>query len=205
MYEGGLPRRIPLLLLTVAALYGCAHKDRVDSMRLLRTEDGKISPTAYKSNEAKRQYVAEHPELSEEIKLAIQMGNLLRGMSREVVVITWGFPLEKIYVDPLVQPVSVDTQMGVSTLGAINKIMKDFPGVNTICGLSNISFGLPERRIINRNFLTLAIDHGLNAAILDPTDNRLMATLFATEMLLGKDEYCEKYIDAYGNGRITDK
>ena len=67
MYEGSLPRRIPLLLLilTVAALYGCAHQDRVDSMRLLRTEDGKISPTAYKSNEAKRQYVAEHPELSE--------------------------------------------------------------------------------------------------------------------------------------------
>lgn len=116
-----------------------------------------------------------------------------------------GIPLERIYVDPLVQPVSVDTQMGVSTLGAINKIMKEFPGVNTICGLSNISFGLPERRIINRNFLALCIDHGLSAAILDPTDNRLMTTLFASEMLLGKDEYCEKYIDAYENGRITDK
>jgi 5-methyltetrahydrofolate--homocysteine methyltransferase len=113
-----------------------------------------------------------------------------------------GIPLEKIYVDPLVQPVSVDTGMGIATLGAINKIMKEFPGVNTICGLSNISFGLPERRLINHNFLALAISYGLSAAILDPTDKQLMATLLAVEMLLGRDEYCENFIDAYQNGRI---
>ena len=113
-----------------------------------------------------------------------------------------GIPLEKIYVDPLVQPVSVDTRMGVATLGAINKIMNDFPGVNTICGLSNISFGLPERRLINRNFLALCISYGLSAAILDPTDKELMATLLAVEMLLGRDEYCENFIDAYQEGRI---
>jgi len=114
-----------------------------------------------------------------------------------------GVPLEKIYVDPLVQPVSVGTNMGIATLGAINKIMNDFPGVNTICGLSNISFGLPERRLINRNFLALGITYGLSAAILDPTDKRLMATLLVVEMLLGRDEYCENFIDAYQNGRIA--
>ena len=81
-----------------------------------------------------------------------------------------GIPLEKIYVDPLVQPISVDTQMGIATLGAISRIMNDFPGVNTICGLSNISFGLPERHLVNRNFLALCISHGLSTAILDPTD-----------------------------------
>jgi len=57
-----------------------------------------------------------------------------------------GVPLDNIYVDPLVQPVSVDTRMGNTVLGAIKAIMKEFPGVNTICGLSNISFGLPARR-----------------------------------------------------------
>jgi len=114
-----------------------------------------------------------------------------------------GIPLEKIYVDPLVQPVSVDTGMGIATLGAIYEIMNHFPGVNTICGLSNISFGLPERRLINRNFLALCISYGLSAAILDPTDKQLMATLFAVEMLLGRDEYCENFIDAYQNGRIV--
>jgi len=114
-----------------------------------------------------------------------------------------GFPLEKIYVDPLIQPVSVDTNMGVETLGAINKIMNDFPGVNTICGLSNISFGLPERRLINRSFFTLCLAYGLSAVILDPTDQKIMTTLLTIEMLLGRDEYCGNFIDAYQNGRIV--
>ena len=114
-----------------------------------------------------------------------------------------GIPLEKIYVDPLVQPVSVNTSMGIATLGAINKIMNDFPGVNTICGLSNISFGLPERRLINRNFLALCMSYGLSAVILDPTDQQLMATLITVEMLLSRDEYCGNFIDAYQNGRFT--
>ena len=114
-----------------------------------------------------------------------------------------GFPLEKIYVDPLVQPVSVDTSMGVAALGAIYKIMNGFPGVNTICGLSNISFGLPARGLINRNFLALCLAYGLSTAILDPTDKQLMATLLTVEMLLGQDEYCGDFIDAYQNGRIS--
>jgi len=114
-----------------------------------------------------------------------------------------GFPLEKIYVDPLVQPVSVDTSMGLATLGAIKKIMNDFPGINTICGLSNISFGLPARGLINRNFLALCLAYGLSAAILDPTDKQLMATLLTVEMLLGQDEYCGDFIDAYQNDRIS--
>ena len=113
-----------------------------------------------------------------------------------------GISLEKIYVDPLIQPVSVDINMGNAALGAIRKIMDDSPGVNTICGLSNVSFGLPERHLINRNFLALAIASGLNAAILDPTDKQLMATLLSVELLLGRDEYCQNYIDAYENGRL---
>ncbi len=113
-----------------------------------------------------------------------------------------GIPLEKIFVDPLIQPVSVDTGMGIAALGAISRIMSSFPGVNTICGLSNISFGLPLRRLINRNFLALSLSYGLSAAILDPTDKQIMATLRSVEMLLGRDEYCERFIDAYQDGSI---
>jgi len=97
----------------------------------------------------------------------------------------------------------VDTNMGIATLGAISGIMNAFPGVNTICGLSNISFGLPERQVINRNFLALGISYGLSAAIIDPTDRKLMTTLITVEMLLGRDEYCERFIDAYQNSRIA--
>ncbi len=114
-----------------------------------------------------------------------------------------GVPREKIYVDPLIQPVSVNTDMGVAALGAIRRIMEDFPGVNAICGLSNISFGLPERRLINRSFLALCMAYGLSAVILDPTDRQLMATLLSVELLLGRDEYCGNFIDAYQSGRIA--
>lgn len=128
----------------------------------------------------------------------VQVGSeLIEKLTRE------GVPLHRIYVDPLVQPVSVDTEIGGAALGAVQRIMQDFPGVNTICGLSNISFGLPERRLINRNFLALGMAFGLSAAILDPTDRPLMATLLAVDMLLGHDEYCEKYIDAYQAGRLA--
>lgn len=111
-----------------------------------------------------------------------------------------GIPHEKIYVDPLIQPVSVDTGVAGEALKAITSIMAAFPKVKTICGLSNVSFGLPSRGLLNRNFLTLALSSGLSAAILDPTDAHLMATLRAAEVLLDKDPYCEKYIDAYQAG-----
>jgi cobalamin-dependent methionine synthase I len=114
-----------------------------------------------------------------------------------------GVPLAKIFVDPLVQPISVDAGMGLAILGAIQKIMERFPGVNTICGLSNISYGLPQRRLINRNFLALSMAYGLSAAILDPTDVQLMSTMRAVDMLLGRDEYCEKFIEAHHLGRLA--
>jgi 5-methyltetrahydrofolate--homocysteine methyltransferase len=113
-----------------------------------------------------------------------------------------GVAMDRVFVDPLIQPVSVDTNMGIAALGAITRIMDDFPGVNTICGLSNISFGLPLRRLINRNFLALGMSHGLSAAILDPTDKQIMATLRSVQLILGRDEYCEKFIEAYQDGSI---
>jgi cobalamin-dependent methionine synthase I len=92
--------------------------------------------------------------------------------------------------------------MGQAALGAIGKIMQEFPGVNTICGLSNISFGLPRRRIFNRYFLALGISRGLSAVILDPTDKQLMTALLTAEMLTGRDEYRQNYIEAYQNGAL---
>jgi 5-methyltetrahydrofolate--homocysteine methyltransferase len=114
-----------------------------------------------------------------------------------------GVAVENIFVDPLVQPVSVDIRMGPAVLDAISGIMTRFPGVQTVCGLSNISYGLPARRLINRHFLSLAVARGLTAAILDPTDAELMAGLLTVRMLLGQDEYCSEFIEAYGQGLFT--
>jgi 5-methyltetrahydrofolate--homocysteine methyltransferase len=114
-----------------------------------------------------------------------------------------GMKQEDIFVDPLVQPVSVDIRMGRAVLEAISGIKATYPSVHTICGLSNVSFGLPERKLINRYFLALAVHSGLDAAILDPTDLRLAAALKTTAMLLGQDEYCATFIEAYEKGELA--
>lgn len=113
-----------------------------------------------------------------------------------------GIALEDIFIDPLIQPVSVDTRMGTAVLESMKIIRDTFPEVNIICGLSNISFGLPLRKLINRFFLALAMGNGLSAAILDPTDMAMISALKTTQMLLGRDEYCADFIDAYENKSI---
>jgi 5-methyltetrahydrofolate--homocysteine methyltransferase len=113
-----------------------------------------------------------------------------------------GVPLENIYLDPLVHPIATDHTYGKIVLAAINRIMSDFPGVHTIIGLSNVSYGLPFRFQLNQIFLVLAMGSGLDSAILDPTDKRLMANITTAKALLGLDEYCMKYIEAHQTGKL---
>lgn len=114
-----------------------------------------------------------------------------------------GVKRESIYIDPLIQPISTDTTKGVMAMDAIRGILSTFPGVHAICGLSNISFGLPQRKIINRTFLALLMCAGLDAAIIDPLDDTIMAALKTTEMLMGNDEYCANYLKGVRSGQIV--
>jgi cobalamin-dependent methionine synthase I len=114
-----------------------------------------------------------------------------------------GIKRESIFIDPLIQPVSTDTTKGMMAMDSVRGIMSTFPGVHTICGLSNISYGLPQRRIINRTFLTILMCAGLDAAIIDPLDDTIMAVLKTTEMLMGNDEYCANYLKGVRAGQIV--
>lgn len=114
-----------------------------------------------------------------------------------------GLALSDIYIDPLVYPIATDTQSALATLGAVEKIMQLFPGIHTICGLTNVSFGLPARKLLNRTFLIAAVSHGLDSAIIDPTDQKLMAGLLAAEALMNRDEFCGRYIKAYRQGKLS--
>ena len=114
-----------------------------------------------------------------------------------------GMALSDIYIDPIVCPIATDTQSTLATLGAIGKIMEMFPGVHTIIGLTNVSFGLPVRKVLNRTLLVAAVAHGLDSAIIDPTDRELMAGLVAAEALLDRDAFCSGYIKAYREGKLA--
>jgi len=110
--------------------------------------------------------------------------------------------MENIYVDPLVQPLSVKQEFGIEFLNSVEKIMTGFKGIHTLCGLSNISYGLPNRKFLNQLFMVMAITRGLDGAILDPLDRRMMANIIAAEALVGKDEYCVKYLKGHRAGRF---
>ncbi len=92
---------------------------------------------------------------------------------------------------------TVNNTFGVEFLEAIELIMKNFDGVHTICGLSNISFGLPKREFLNQTFVIMAISKGLDAAIINPLDAKMSANICAAETLLGKDPYCAAYLKAF--------
>lgn len=110
--------------------------------------------------------------------------------------------LENVFVDPLVQPVSTDQTFGREFLSAVDRIMALFPGIHTICGLSNVSYGLPLRKFLNQTFMTMAIAKGLDAAILNPLDKAMMANILAAEALAGRDRFCMNFIKAFRAGRL---
>jgi cobalamin-dependent methionine synthase I len=115
-----------------------------------------------------------------------------------------GMEAEQIFFDPLVIPISVDTSQGMVTLKTIEKIKAEFPGARTVMGLSNISFGLPNRKLVNRSFLLMAAYAGLDAAILDPLDTRIMSIAKVADMLTGNDPYCKTYVRAHRKGEIVE-
>jgi cobalamin-dependent methionine synthase I len=112
-------------------------------------------------------------------------------------------PVENIFVDPLVQPISTNPGFGVGFLDAVEQIVEKFKGIHTMCGLSNISFGLPNRPYLNQTFAVMAVAKGLDGLIINPLDKRMMANLIAAEALAGRDNFCMNYLKAYRAERFN--
>lgn len=110
--------------------------------------------------------------------------------------------MENIFVDPLVQPLSVDDTFGTEFIEAVEQIMQKFEGIHTACGLSNISYGLPVRPFLNQTFMVMAITKGLDGAIVNPLDKKMMANITAAETLAGKDSYCMNFLQAFRAGKF---
>lgn len=113
-----------------------------------------------------------------------------------------GIPTANIYVDPLVQPISTDSTKGMMVLDAVRAIKAEYPEVHITGGLSNISYGLPQRKIINRTFVVLMMDAGMDSAIIDPLDRQIMSTIQTADMLLGNDNFCMNYLKGVRAGTI---
>jgi cobalamin-dependent methionine synthase I len=124
-----------------------------------------------------------------------------------------GIAIQDIYVDALVFPISVESQFGNHCLEAIRRLREKYgPEVHITGGLSNVSFGLPCRHLVNDVFIILAVEAGADSGIIDPVASRL-ETVFsierhsrefqlAEEMLLGKDRNCKNFLRAYRKGEL---
>jgi methanogenic corrinoid protein MtbC1/uroporphyrinogen-III decarboxylase len=106
-----------------------------------------------------------------------------------------GIPREDVIIDPLAMAISADDQAGLETIRAL-RLIRDELGVNQTLGLSNISFGLPERTSINTVFLSMAVLNGLTCPIADPTIWEMRRATLLTDLLLGKDEFCMNYLSS---------
>ncbi|MEA3338504.1 MAG: dihydropteroate synthase [Chloroflexota bacterium] len=105
-----------------------------------------------------------------------------------------GIPREDVVIDCLALTVGADSQAGVVSLETMRMVRQEL-GLNMTLGASNISFGLPERDVINWAFLAMAIQNGLNCPIVNAADVR--TAILAVDMLMGRDDYAMRYIKAY--------
>jgi 5-methyltetrahydrofolate--homocysteine methyltransferase len=108
----------------------------------------------------------------------------------------------RLYIDPLVETLSTKETSLTVFAECAREIKKQYPSIHVTSGLSNISFGLPARKLINQAFLVLAMGAGMDSAIVDPTNRDLLGLIYAANALLEKDEYCLEYISAFREGLI---
>lgn len=115
-----------------------------------------------------------------------------------------GLREERIFFDPLVLPIAVDSTQGLVTLKTIEQIKSRYPNARTVMGLSNISYGLPNRKLVNQAFLVMATYAGLDAVILNPLDAKTMSFIKTANMLTSRDPLCKGYIRAHRKGILLD-
>lgn len=113
-----------------------------------------------------------------------------------------GVKIEDIYIDPMIRPIGTGSHYGTVAIETIRKVKQEFPDVHIACGLSNISFGIPARKLINQAFLIVAMSAGMDGAIMDPLDKKLMSFIYATEALMGLDDYCMNYLTRFREGLL---
>jgi cobalamin-dependent methionine synthase I len=107
-----------------------------------------------------------------------------------------GIAMDKLYLDPLIEPLSVRGDAGLMSLHTLQGLKKELPELNTIISLSGISFGLPERKLLHRIFLPMLMYEKLDSVFLDPLDAKLMTSIAASKALLDQDEFSMDYIMA---------
>lgn len=110
---------------------------------------------------------------------------------------SYGIPKKNLVIDALVMTISTGKDNALITLEALRRIRYEM-GIHTVLGVSNISFGLPERGKVNTTFFTMALQNGLSAGIVNPSSEPMMAAYYSFNALIGEDDQCMEYIEKCG-------
>jgi cobalamin-dependent methionine synthase I len=174
-----------------------ASLERIDSLDFVRRSGGPVIVTAAGASGM--------PNGTEQ-RVANATAIVEAALAKEI-------PLTRLYVDPLVFPISVDGAFGHHVLDAIREIRERYgPDIHITGGMSNVSFGIPNRRLINDAFLVMAIEAGADSGILDPLTNPPERALsldrdtrpfqLALDVLTGADRHCKAYMKAFRAGEL---
>jgi 5-methyltetrahydrofolate--homocysteine methyltransferase len=106
-----------------------------------------------------------------------------------------GLPREDVLIDPLVMPVGAVAVAGTSVFRLLRRLREEL-GVNSVCGASNVSFGLPGRPVLNTTFLAMAISQGLTSAITNPLEESVRHAILAADVMMGHDPNCAAWLTA---------
>ncbi|MCR4770876.1 MAG: methyltetrahydrofolate cobalamin methyltransferase [Oscillospiraceae bacterium] len=115
----------------------------------------------------------------------------------------YGIAPNRIHIDPLVEMLCTSEDGIAMVIEVITSIKKRYPTIHISGAVSNISFNLPARKLVNIGFVVLAMNAGMDSAIFDPLDKQLLGVIYATEALLGMDDFCMEYITAFREERIA--
>ena len=181
-------------------LLNSASLERLDALDLVKQHDTQVIVTA--AGEAGM------PQNADE-----RVANASRMVEN---TLSKGISIEDIFIDPLVFPISVDAEFGNHCLDAIRLLRQRYGNeIHITGGFSNVSFGLPSRRLINDVFINLAVDAGADSGIIDPVTSKIQEVLnidrnsrpyqLAQEMLLGVDLFCKNFLRAYRKGELQVK
>ncbi|MHB1654036.1 MAG: methyltetrahydrofolate cobalamin methyltransferase [Desulfitobacteriaceae bacterium] len=180
-----------------AGLARCRKKPMVNSISAEQERWEKVLPLVQKYQAKVVALCMDDTGMPESAEDRLRVAdNLVSGL------VAAGVAKEDIYLDPLVKPLGVNHEFGMEILHSTLALKTKYPESHVISGLSNVSYGLPERRLLNRVFMVMSIAMGMDAFILDPLDQTLMSLLAAAKTLIGKDEYCLDYIAGVRSGKI---
>jgi 5-methyltetrahydrofolate--homocysteine methyltransferase len=114
----------------------------------------------------------------------------------------YGVTPDRIHIDPCVMALSTENASLLNFAAEIKAIKDLYPTIHVTGAISNISFGLPVRALLNKTCMAFAIQAGMDSAVMDPLNCDMMGTIFATYALLGQDKHCRKFSKAFRAGQI---